>query len=203
MANTTILSYDDLLFYVAKFIKRQDLTAMIPIFIQMAEEYFNNYDDLVEVTARRTNYLYTPTTPVFPGPTDIQQPIQAYMAGLLLDFYPTGFNSSYAGANCPAIAHGYQIMGSTITVSVAQLGLFRLDYYQKLEPLSATNESNWLLEDSPTTYLAGVLHEAFSYMRDLDKAGYWLQKRDAALQTYVDNDVSSRYPSGALTIRAG
>lgn len=199
----TIQSYDDLTSTVAKLIKRQDLSSMIPLFVQMAEEYFNNFDDLVEVTARRTNYLYTPSQNVFPGPTDMQQPIQAYMAGVLLDFYPTGFNSSYAGANYPQIANGYQIMGNTITVSVAQLGLFQLDYYQKLEGLSSTNESNWLLEDSPTAYLAGVAHEAFSYMRDYEKAQYWLAKRDAAITTYVDNDVSSRYPSGTLTIRAG
>jgi hypothetical protein len=203
MANPNIQNYDDLVAAVAKFIKRQDLSSMIPIFLQMAEEYFNNYDPLVSVTARRASFKYTPNQAVFPGPTDMQQPIQAYMAGILLDFYPTGFNSSYAGANYPQIANGYQIMGNTITVSVAQLGLFQLDYYQKLESLSETNESNWLLEDSPTTYLAGVLHEAFSYMRDIEKASYWLQKRDAALQTYVDNDVSSRYPSGALTMRAG
>lgn len=204
MTNSTIQNYDDLVATVSKLIKRQDLSSMIPIFIQMAEEYFNNFDDLIEVKARFSTYKYTTTQATFPGPTDMQQPITAYLNGLLLDYYPTGFNSSYAGANCPAIANGYQIKGNNITLSVAQLGLFQLDYYNTLEPLSETNESNWLLQDSPTAYLAGVAHEAFSYMRDYEKAQYWLAKRDAAITTYVDNDKSSRYPSqGGLTIRAG
>jgi hypothetical protein len=203
MPNATIQNYDDLVAAVAKIIKRQDLSSMIPIFVQMAEEYFNNYDSLQNVTARRATYKYSTNQAIFPGPTDMVQPIQAYMSGVLLDFYPSGFNSSYAGANYPQIANGYQILGKNIVVSVSQLGLFQLDYYQQLEPLSETNESNWLLEDSPVTYLAGVCHEAFSYMRDFEKAQYWLAKRDSAIDTYVTSDISSRFPSGALTIRAG
>lgn len=203
MANPNIQNYDDLVSAVAKFIKRQDLTTMIPIFVQMAEEYFDNYDDLIEVNARRAQFVYTPSDAVFPAPSDMRQSIQAYMFGRPLDFFPIGYASQYAGGNVPIIANGWQIIGDTISLSVPQLGVFYLDYYKALEGLSDTNESNWLLEDSPTAYLSGTLHEAFSYMRDIEKASYWLQKRDAAIQTYVDNDKSSRFPAGQLTIRAG
>jgi hypothetical protein len=203
MANANLQSYDDLIAAVPKYLKRQDLTAMIPDFIQFAEEYFDNFNDLVAVNARRQQYIFTPSSAVFPAPTDMKQPIQAYMLGRLLDFYPIGWESQYAGGSVPQIANGYQIIGDNISVSVPQIGLFQLDYYQKLEGLSPTNESNWLLEDSPTAYLAGVLHEAFSYTRDAQKSAYWMQKRDMAIDVYVKNDVSSRYPSGQLTIRAG
>lgn len=204
MADANIQSYDDLLAAVAKFAKRQDLTTMYPIFVQMAEEYFNLFDPLVQITARRSQYIITPTQAVFAGPTDMQQPIQAYMGGRILDFFPIGWESQYAGGSVPKIANGWQIMGNQISLSVPQLGeIFQLDYFQTLEGLSSTNESNWLLEDSPTSYLAGTLHEVFSYTRDIDKATYWLQKRDAAITTYVNNDLSSRHPAGQLTIRAG
>lgn len=204
MANPNIQNYDDLVAAVAKWLKRQDLTTVIPTFIQFAEEYFNNLDDLVEVNARRARYIVTPTQAVFPAPSDMQQPIQAYMGGRLLDFYPIGYESQYAAGTVPKIANGYQIIGNTISLSVAQLGqIFQLDYYQALEGLSPTNESNWLLEDSPTSYLAGTLHEAFAYARDFEKAEYWKQKRDSALSVYIENDRSSRFPSGQLTIRPG
>lgn len=203
MANPNIQNYDDLTAAVAKWLKRQDLSAMIPDFIQMAEEYFNNLNDLVAVNARRAKYIITPTQAVFPAPTDMQQPIQAYMLGRPLDFYPIGWESQYAGGSVPQIANGYQIVGNDIVLSVPQIGLFQLDYYQTLEGLSTTNESNWLLQDSPTTYLAGVLYEAFGYARDYEKAEYWKAKRDTAIAVYVTNDVSSRFPAGQLTIRPG
>lgn len=204
MANSNIQNFDDLIAAANKWLKRQDLAPLMGNFVQMAEEYFDNLNDLAQVNARRTSFVITPSQAVFAMPSDCKQPIQAYYAGRPLDFFPIGWESQYAGGTVPMIAHGYQIIGNNISLSVPQLGqIFQLDYYQTLEGLSDTNESNWLLEDSPTAYLAGTLYEGFSYVRDYEKAQYWQSKRDNAIAVYVDNDVSSRFPSGQLTIRAG
>jgi hypothetical protein len=204
MANINIQNYDDLVTNVAKYIKRQDLAVMIPVFIQFAEDYFDKCEELYNVPPRRTTFQTTPTQNVFPGPTDMKAPIQAYMGGELIDFFPMGWDSQYANGNIPQIGKGYQILGNNISLSVPQLGqVFWLDYYQILEGLSETNESNWLLEDSPLIYLSGVLYEAFSYMRDAEKAQYWQAKRDAQLATYSNDEKRSQYPAGPLTIRAG
>ncbi len=194
-------SYDELMADVAKYLKRQDLTAIIPDFVMFAESYF---DKNIYVNARRTSFVSTPTANVFSTPSDMKKAIQAYYLGRILDFFPLGFESTYAGGDGNVIAHGWQLMGNQITLSVPQLGqIFQLDYYTILEGLSSTNESNWLLEDAPEVYLAGVLHEAFSYVRDEERAGYWLQKRDAAIQSYIDDDTAKRSPAAQLTIRAG
>jgi hypothetical protein len=201
MANANIQVYDDLIAAVAKYIKRQDLAAMIPDWIQFAEDYF---DKKIYVTARRASYIATPLQAVFPMPSDVKQPIQAYMGGHELDFYPIGWDSQYAGGTARVISNGWQIIGNFISLSVPQLAqVFQLDYYQTLEGLSTTNESNWLLEDAPSIYLCGVLHEGFSYTRDVEKATYWLQKRDFMIESYIDDDTSSRHPAGQLTMRAG
>ncbi len=204
MANVNIQTYDDLVSNVVKYIKRQDLAVMIPVFIQFAEDYFDKCEELKDVVPRRTSFQVTPTQNVFPGPTDLKSPIQAYMGGVLIDYFPMGWDSQYAFGNIPQIGNGYQILGNNISLSVPQLGqIFWLDYYQILEGLSETNESNWLLEDSPLIYLSGVLHEAFSYMRDAEKAQYWQAKRDTQLATYSNDEKRSQYPAGPLTIRAG
>jgi len=194
-------NYDQLLALAAKFLKRQDLTALMPTFVMFAEQYFNRK---VMVSARRTSFSFTPSTNVFPLPSDCETPIQAYWGGRILDFFPRGFESGYAGGNSAVIANGWQIIGQNISLSVRDFDqLFRLDYYATLEGLSETNESNWMLEDCPDGYLGGLLHEAFSYVRDTQNATYWLQKRDAAISDYVDNDASNRRPDDQLTIRAG
>jgi hypothetical protein len=204
MPNVNIQDYDDLVSNVAKYIKRTDLAVMIPVFIQFAEDYFDKCEELFNVVPRRRSFQVTPTQTVFPGPTDMKAPIQAYMGGQLIDFFPISWDSSYANGNIPQIGRGYQILGNNISLSVPQLGqVFQLDYYQILEGLSETNESNWLLEDSPLIYLSGVLHEAFSYTRDAEKAQYWMAKRDSQIATYSDDEKRSQYPAGPLTIRAG
>jgi hypothetical protein len=200
MANANLQDYDDLVAAVSKWIKRQDLVAMIPDWIQFAEEEF---DYKIFVNARRARYIYSPTQAVFPAPSDMRKPIQAYMNGRLLDFFPIGYESQYAGGDVPIIANGYQIIGNQISVSVAQLTTFQLDYYRILPGLSEANESNWLLQDTPTTYLAGVLFHAFSYMRDAEKAAYWESLKNSTMQLYIDSDIGNRTPEGQLTIRKG
>lgn len=204
MANPNLQDFDDLQTAVAKWLKRQDLAAVIPDFVQFAESFFDTLPDLIQINARRRTFKMTPTQAVFPAPTDMRKPIAAYMGGRLLDFFPVGWESQYAGGTVPKIANGYQIIGRNISLSVTQLGqIFQLDYYATLEGLSTSNESNWLLEDAPLIYLAGTLYEGFSYARDYEKAEYWKQKRDELLLTYIQSDVSSRTPSTQLTIRAG
>lgn len=196
-----IVDYNSLVAKAQMFLKRQDLSGMLPDFIQFAEDYF---DKNVYVNARRAQFIWTPQSGVFASPSDMKQPIQAYYMGRLLDFFPIGFESSYAGGNGNKLAFGYQLVGDNISLSVPQFGqVFTLDYYKTLEPLSPSNPSNWLLEDAPTVYLAGVLFEAFAYIRDYEKSAYWMQKRDATMQDYIDDDTASRHPQGPLTIRAG
>lgn len=196
-----IASYDDLTENMAFWLKRQDLTALIPTFIELAEEYF---DKTVYVIARRATYRATPTQSVFPVPSDCKQPILAYWGGKELDYYPLGFNSHYAQNPSSPIQHGYQIIGNNVSLSVPQLGaVFQLDYFTTLEPLSPSNESNWLLEDAPSIYLYGALYQGATYMRDDVRMATWMQMRDAAIAAYMSDDDTSKRPAGPLTIRAG
>lgn len=195
-----ILSYSDLQTRMGQYLKRQDLNALLPDFIAQAEEWF---DRNVYSKSRRSSYLFTPGQSVFPMPSDCKQPIKVWYDGLPLDFYPTGFSSGYANGK-QGFWNGYQIEGDSIIISVAQLGQkFQLDYYMTLEPLSDTNESNWLLEDSQTLYLFGALTQAAIYVRDQVKLTEWMGLRDQILEDINDDDDRAQRPTDTLVIRAG
>jgi len=195
-------SYNTLVSNVAAYLKRQDLSQVqIPNCIMMAEDFL---EKKLYPNARRSTLNLTPTGPIFQAPSDMKKPIQAYYNGQPLDFFPIEWGSQYAGGQIPFIAHGYQIIGNTISLSVPQLGLpFQLDYYTELEPLSPMNQSNWLLEDAPSIYLAAVLKEGFKYIRDYQSAAIWETERDNMMQSYIDDYMNNRYPEAQLTIRAG
>jgi hypothetical protein len=194
-------SYAQLQTLMGQYMKRQDLNNLIPSFISLAEEWF---DDNVYTRARRDTYTFALLQNVVQLPSDWKRVIKAYYNGNNLDFMPMEFNSAYAKGNPNNIYNGYQIIGDNVSISVQDLGgICQIDYYTTLEPLSDTNTSNWLLEDSPNTYLFGSLYQAGIYMRDDARAQQWMMLRDMAIQSKVDADERAKSVEAPLTIRAG
>lgn len=182
-----------------RWLKRADLADLMPDFIMLAEQHFGRK---IFTRARRATFKITPTNLVVKLPTDWERVIQIYYGGHPLDPAPTNVESAYAGGFAHQIAAGYQIIGDALSLSVPQLGqVLQLDYYTVIEPLSETNESNWLLEDGPDVYLFGALHEAAVYVRDDARATLWMQKRDIAIDELVMSDEQSQTPDQPLRMR--
>jgi hypothetical protein len=199
-----IESYADLQTRMTAYMKRADLTALFPDFIMLAEESF---DREVFTRARRTSYIFTPNQTVVPMPSDWKKIAQVWYNGVELDFISTQNDSTYANGQFPAVYNGYQIIGNNLvfTPPSNQLGQkMQIDYYPILEPLSDSNTSNWLLEDSPSAYLYGALAQGAIYTRDAQNAQIWASLRDNAIQAMIDDDESAKRPTdGSLTIKAG
>jgi hypothetical protein len=190
-----IQSYSDLKTSMGKWLKRADLAATMPDFIMFAEQHF---DRKVKTRARRTNFAVTPSTTTVALPSDWGRVISAQYNGHDIGFFP-------ASSDVRKIYCGYQIVGDSLILTVPQLGQkLSIDYYVLIEPLSDTNQSNWLLEDAPDLYLAGSLFEAFSYVRDEQAKGFWQAKRDQLIQDILDDDAESKTPEDQpLVMRAG
>jgi hypothetical protein len=194
-----IADYSDLQIKVQQFLKRNDLSALIPDFIAIAE---NHFDRNIYTRARRSSFSITPSTTQVSLPSDWGRVIRAYYNGKTLEYFPNDFESGYANGEATRIGYGYQIEGDTLSLSTPQLGqVLRVDYYTIIEPLSDTNPSNWLLEDAADIYLYGTLHEAAVYVRDDARMALWMQKRDAAIQELIDDDKLSRVPEQPLQMR--
>jgi hypothetical protein len=186
---------------MAQYMKRQDLTNLIPTFINMAEEWF---DDNVYTRARRDSYIFAVNQSVMQLPSDWKRIINAWYNGIRMEFYPSDFNGAYANGSPYVQANTIQIEGDNAVLNVVTYGgICQIDYYTTLEPLSDTNVSNWLLEDSPTTYLFGALTQAGIYMRDDARAMQWQQLRDMAIDSKISDTERSKTQEGPLTIRAG
>lgn len=75
-----------------------------------------------------------------------------------------------------------------------------LFYYQKIPPLSEDNETNWLLEQSPNTYLFGALLEATQYLKDDSRIQIWMQRYAGSVDSMVAADKQDRW-SGLQQVR--
>ncbi|AQQ16970.1 hypothetical protein A8D61_00035 [Burkholderia cenocepacia] len=69
----------------------------------------------------------------------------------------------------------YTIIGTNILLQTYIDGSSALTmyYYQELQGLSDSNESNWLLEDYPNLYLYATLLEATPYLIDDERIEVW------------------------------
>lgn len=200
----TIESYDDLQARMAKYLKRADLVELIPDFIMLAEEQFDN---TIFTRARRDSFIITPYEYTLQLPSGWKRVIDAWYDSRQLQFRGAGTNTAYSNTDAPDAYGVYQIVGNTFAFSAAnaQLGAkLQIDYYDSLEPLSETNVSNWLLEDSPTTYLFGALVQAAIYTRDDSRLQLWTAMMEQATNAMLTADTLSQTPeNGPLVISAG
>lgn len=203
MASPPILidNYAQLQALMAQYMKRQDLNNLIPTFIALAEEWF---DDMVLTRARRDSYIFTANQNVVQMPSDFKRVRNAWYNSEPLSFYPFEYRGAYAKGNPNVLPMTYQLNGDQFVLNVASLGgVCQIDYYVTLEPLSDSNVSNWLLEDSPTTYLFGSLVQAGIYMRDDARTAQWADLRDQAIASSMMDDERAKTPEEPLQIRAG
>ena len=74
-------------------------------------------------------------------------------------------------------------------------------YYQRFAPFSASSDTNWLLTNSPNTYVFGALY-ASALMTGNDNGQKWLAAFMGSVTALNDADKSDRYSGGALTMRS-
>lgn len=194
-----LASYSDLQSTVSRFLKRNDLSDLIPDFIAMAETSLNR---TLQTAQQRNSFSITPTSNIVSLPTDCLKVIKVQWNKHPLDFIPesiTAIDPTYQ-TEC-----GYSIIGSKLFLQVGQLGsVLRVEYFQEIESLSDLNTSNWLLEDAPDVMLYATLIQAAIYVRDDDRLTLWTQAYASVLQALIDSDDDSQTPdSQTLVMRVG
>jgi hypothetical protein len=66
---------------------------------------------------------------------------------------------------------------------------FEVLYYERISPLSSTNQTNWLTQNAPNAMLFGTLLQAMPFLKN-DQRQIFQQKYTEALQTLKGEDVA-------------
>lgn len=66
---------------------------------------------------------------------------------------------------------------------------FEVLYYERIAPLSSTNQTNWLTQNAPNAMLFGTLLQAMPFLKN-DQRQIFQQKYTEALQTLKGEDVA-------------
>ena len=164
---------------IADYLNRDDLTAIIPSFITIAEAKFNRKLRVRQMVTRAEGQI---ETAFFAYPADWLEAKE-----FQLNTNPITrlkFVTEAQGDELKATR--YTTVGAPVyyTITGSQLEFIptpdttysaELTYYAKIPALSDSNTSNWLLAYAPDLYLYGALIEATPYLKDDERLPVWSQ----------------------------
>ena len=193
-----ITNYTELQAAIADFLNRDDLTAAIPTFIDMAEAALNrdlrhwrNENRAVAPVAARYNAL----------PSDFVEPIRMELAGdktkvSLMSHYEMQQQREATNDNAGKPIN-YNITQGEIELFPTPDQTYNLEmyYYGKIPALSA-NSTNQILTHFPDAYLYGSLIHTAPYLGDDQRTQVWA----SLYQSTIDgiNSQSERAKQGAV-----
>lgn len=203
----TITNYSTLQTTVADYLNRQDLTAYIPTFIQLAEADMNTRLRTREMIVRATT---TNDDEFVRLPIDFLESInlqltdgQSPLRFVTLDEADIiNKRQTYTAPTFYSLMNGaIELVPPPATGDDVEIEMV---YYGKIPALSDSNTSNWLLLKAPDVYLYGALVHAAPFLMDdqrISVFGSFYSQRIEALNDESQKSLHSGSPLVARTRR--
>jgi len=193
-----VLTYDSLTSTVLQYLERKDAAVVeaIPTFISLAEfEVAQEIKTLGQLQV--ANATMTMGNPILQKPArwrktvsmnvlvgGKKQPVYLRKYEYLENYWPDNTQVDvplyYADTDWE---HWY------IAPTPADNYTFEVLYYERIAPLSSTNQTNWLTQNAPNAMLFGTLLQAMPFLKN-DQRTIFQQKYTEALQSLKAEDVA-------------
>jgi len=191
---------------VADFLNRDDLTAVIPDFIALAEAQINRDIRHWKMEARSSGQQSSGDE-YMQIPADWVETIRLHLTGTGTTVVNLVSRDSMADKrSAQEDTTGTPIM---YTHADGQFQLyptpsndtdFELLYYQKI-PSLISNSDNWLLLDSPDVYLYGALLHSAPYLAEDQRIAVWAQMYSASVQRLNEVSEDARFSGSGLKLK--
>jgi hypothetical protein len=193
-----VMTYDSLTSTVLQYLERSDAAVVeaIPTFITLCEfEIAQEIKTLGQLTI--ADATMTPSNPVLAKPArwrktvsmsvkngTTMQPVLVRKFEYLKNYWPTvtqtGTPLFYADTD---YEHWY------LAPTPDQAYDFEVLYYERIAPLSSTNQTNWLTQYAPNAMLYGTLLQAMPFLKN-DSRAIFQQKYTEAIQALKTEDMA-------------
>lgn len=199
-----ITTYAELKTAVGDWLNRDDLDSVIPNFISLAEAQFNRTIRHRKMVVRSDATL---DTPYFAVPADWLQTIRFQLntnpVTPLLFVTPEQALEEmqvYSAAQQPLF---YTMVGQQFQVVPVPDGSYSAEllYYGKIPALSDSNDTNWLLTESPDLYLYAALVQSAPYLKEDERIGVWAGLYQRLFDDMMLADERARIGSSKLKSR--
>ena len=203
-----ITNYTDLQTEIANFLNRDDLTSVIPTFIQMAESKMNREIRHWKMEKRATavqsggnEWMKIPAdwleTIRLTIPANGSSRLSQSSVASIADIRAKNEDISTVTPYLYAWADGQFELYPTPTETTT----FELLYYGTIPNLDATTTTNWLLEEAPDVYLYGALLHSAPYLAEDARVSVWsAMYQDAVLNLNMASE-KARHSGTGMTLK--
>jgi hypothetical protein len=190
---------------IADWLNRDDLTAVIPDFITMAEAQLERRLPVERMVKRATATIDTPFSAV---PGDFVSPKSLVLTSTApvqpLEFLSEDeLDAKKYVYRSPGKPLYFTVVGTQFEVLPAPDGEYtaELTYVGTLDKLSVSNASNWILARHPDVYLYGSLLQAAPYLRDDERVGLWAPLYAQAIEDMLIQDSRAAVSQGRVAMK--
>lgn len=200
-----LASYNDLKSSVADWLNRDDLTAVIPDFIALAEAQLERRLPVERMVKRANATIDTPFSAVpsdFVSPKSLvltsTAPVQQleFLSEDELDAKKTVYRSIGKPIYFTVVGTQFEVLPAPDTEYTAEL-----TYVGTLDRLSNSNPSNWILARHPDAYLYGSLLQAAPYLRDDERVALWAQLYTQVIEDMLVQDSRAAVSQGRVSMK--
>jgi hypothetical protein len=194
----SITTYAELKTAVENWLDHQLFTNRVPEFIALFEAAANRR---LRVRQMETSTNLTPSSGAATLPSDYLAWRRVTWTGstrVELEYvHPSYLQAAYPSSptDVPLI---FTIEGSTLKIRPVDDTALEFDYYEKIDALSDSATTNWLLTAHPDLYLFGSLVEAELFSVNDERAPMWKARRD---EIFAEIEQLSNKTRGAGAIR--
>jgi hypothetical protein len=199
MTTASVMTYDSLTENIQSYLERSDTATLekIPLFIMLAEQVIASeikfLGNLTVNTSAMVIGQFTIDKPARWHKTvsmnvtvgGVRQPVLLRKYEYLREYWP-----NQTATDTPLYYADYDYTHWLVAPTPDQAYSFEVLYYERVQPLDSTNQTNWFTIYAPQALLYGSLLQAMPFLKNDERTPMWQAQYSAIMQTLKAEDVS-------------
>ena len=197
MATASVMTYTSLVENIQSYLERDDTATVdkIPLFIMLAEQIIASQIKFLGNLTVNTSTM-TASTSIIDKPArwhktvsmnitvdDERQPVLLRKYEYLREYWP---NATSTGT--PVFYSDYDYTHWLVAPTPDAAYAFEVLYYERIQPLDSSNQTNWFTIYAPQALLYGSLLQAMPFLKNDERMTMWKANYDQIMQTLMAED---------------
>jgi hypothetical protein len=198
MTTASVMTYDSLVENIQSYLNRTDTATLekIPLFIMLAEQiiasqikFLGNLTVNTSTMVANVGIIDKParwhkTVSMNVTVAGERQPVLLRKYEYLREYWPDG---TLTGV--PVYYGDYDYTHWLVAPTPASAYSFEVLYYERIQPLDSTNQTNWFTTYAPQALLYGSLLQSMPFLKNDERMPMWQANYDQIMQTLKQEDV--------------
>jgi hypothetical protein len=197
MTAASVMTYDSLVENIQSYLERNDTATIdkIPLFIMLAEQVIaSRIKFLGNLTVNTSNMVIGTAVIAKPARWHKTVSMNITVAGvrepvLLRKYeYLRNYSPDPTATGIPKYYADYDYTNWLVAPTPAVAYAFEVLYYERVQPLDSSNQTNWFTIYAPQALLYGSLLQAMPFLKNDERLPMWQAQYDAIMVTLAEED---------------